>query len=133
FVQKPSLITRIRMWFGGAPLPDAAYALAGQSSLLADQMRLLNPGHWEIVQGRAGAGSKVDAEQRRIVIDGGLRHAGTIVYVLAHEIGHAVDVATNRLDLDTSSPDAYVQSTLLAEARAQANAFAVRKQILEST
>ncbi|WP_174994617.1 LWXIA domain-containing protein [Burkholderia arboris] len=133
FVQKPSLITRIRMWFGGAPLPDAAYALAGQSSLLADQMRLLNPGRWEIVQGRAGAGSKVDAEQRRIVIDGGLRHAGTIVYVLAHEIGHAVDVATNRLDLDTSSPDAYVQSTLLAEARAQANAFAVRKQILEST
>ncbi|KML63534.1 peptidoglycan-binding protein [Burkholderia cepacia] len=133
FVQKPSLITRIRMWFGGAPLPDAAYALAGQSSLLADQMRLLNPGHWEIVQGRAGAGSKVDAEQRRIVIDGGLRHAGTIVYVLAHEIGHAVDVATNRLDLDTRNPDAYVQSTLLAEARAQANAFAVRKQILEAT
>ncbi|MPV70452.1 LWXIA domain-containing protein [Burkholderia sp. BE17] len=133
FVQKPSLITRIRMWFGGAPLPDAAYALAGQSSLLADQMRLLNPGHWEIVQGRAGAGSKVDADQHRIVIDGGLRHAGTIVYVLAHEIGHAVDVATNRLGLDTRNSDAYVQSTLLAEARAQANAFAVRKQILEAT
>ncbi|AQQ23344.1 LWXIA domain-containing protein [Burkholderia cenocepacia] len=133
FVQKPSRFTRIRTWFGGAPLPDAAYALADQSSLLAAQLRLLNPGRWEIVQGRAGAGSKVDAEQRRIVIDGGLRNAGTIVYVLAHEVGHAVDVATNRLDLDTSSPDAYAESALRAEARAQANAFAVRKQILEST
>ncbi|KVL35610.1 LWXIA domain-containing protein [Burkholderia sp. MSMB1835] len=133
FVQKPSLFTRIRMWFGGAPLPDAAYALADRSSLLADQLRLLNPGRWEIVQGRAGVGSKVDAEQRRIVIDGGLRNAGTIVYVLAHEVGHAVDVATSRLDLDTSSPDAYAESALRAEARAQANAFAVRKQILAST
>ncbi|WP_241295537.1 LWXIA domain-containing protein [Burkholderia stabilis] len=133
FVQKPSLFTRIRMWFGGAPLSDAAYALAGQSSLLADQMRLLSPGRWEIVQGRAGAGSKIDAQRRRIVIDGSLRQAGTIVYVLAHEIGHAVDVAQNRLDLDTSSPDAYAESALRAEARAQANAFAVRKQILDTT
>ncbi|WP_175820743.1 LWXIA domain-containing protein [Burkholderia sp. BCC0419] len=133
FVQKPSLFTRIRMWFGGAPLPDAAYALAGQSSLLAEQMRLLKSDGWQVVWGRAGRGSRTDVEQRRIVIDGGLRGAGTLVYTLAHEAGHAADVSNDRLRLDTSSPEAYVQSTLLAEARAQANAFAVRKQILEST
>ncbi|WP_258181663.1 DUF4781 domain-containing protein [Burkholderia cenocepacia] len=118
FVQKPSRFTRIRMWFGGAPLPDAAYALAGRSSLLADQLRLLKSDGWQVVWGRAGRGSRTDVEQRRIVVDGGLRGTGTLVYTLAHEAGHAADVSNDRLGLDTSSPEAYVQSTLLAEARA---------------
>ncbi|MFM0298548.1 LWXIA domain-containing protein [Paraburkholderia sediminicola] len=133
FSQKPSLFTRIRMRFGGAPLPRAALDLIGHSELLTQQMRLWKQDGWKVVRGRAGEGSKVDAHNRRIVIDGKFQQAGAMVYVLAHEAGHAVEAIEGKLALDYSSTPAFAQSALRAEARAQLNAFAVRDEIKAAT
>ncbi|MFM0614401.1 LWXIA domain-containing protein [Paraburkholderia nemoris] len=133
FSQKPSLITRIRMRFGGAPLPRAALDLIGHSELLTQQMRLWKQDGWKVVRGRAGEGSKVDAHNRRIVIDGKFQQAGAMVYVLAHEAGHAVEAIEGKLALDYGSAPAFAQSALRAEARAQLNAFAVRDEIKAGT
>ncbi|VWD60030.1 peptidoglycan-binding protein [Burkholderia lata] len=129
FVQKPSIVTRVRMRFGGAPLPKEAYRLIDASSLLSQQLQLARGAGWKVVRGKPGAGSKIDTQQRRITIDGGLRSTGSMVYVLAHEAGHAVEAATGTLGLDYGSTPRYVRSALLAEARAQANAFAIRDEI----
>ena len=131
FVQKPSVITRIRMRFGGAPLPKAAHALVDRSSLLRQQVALAGEAGWKIVVGRPGRGSRIDTAKQRIVLDGQFHGAGTLVYTLAHEAQHAVETITRRLALDRSSPDALTDSALMAEARAQANAFAVRREILD--
>lgn len=129
FVQKPSVITRVRMRFGGAPLPKDAYRLIDTSSMLSQQLRLVRDAGWKVVRGKPGDGSKIDTQRRRITIDGGLRSTGSMVYVLAHETGHAVEAATGTLGLDYGSTQRYVRSALLAEARAQANAFAIRDEI----
>ncbi|AXF22982.1 LWXIA domain-containing protein [Burkholderia pyrrocinia] len=129
FVQKPSVITRVRMRFGGAPLPKDAYRLIDASSMLSQQLRLARDGGWKVVRGKPGDGSKIDTQRRRITIDGGLRSTGSMVYVLAHEARHAVEAATGTLGLDYGSTQRYVRSALLAEARAQANAFAIRDEI----
>ncbi|MBM2771225.1 LWXIA domain-containing protein [Burkholderia anthina] len=129
FVQKPSIVTRVRTRFGGAPLPKEAYRLIDASSLLSQQLQLARGAGWKIVRGKPGDGSRIDTQRRRITIDGGLRSTGSMVYVLAHEAGHAVEAATGTLGLDYGSTQRYVRSALLAEARAQANAFAVRDEI----
>ncbi|WP_306716506.1 LWXIA domain-containing protein [Burkholderia dolosa] len=131
FVQKPSAITRVRMRFGGAPLPKSAHALIDRSSLLRQQVAFADAAGWKVVVGRPGRGSRIDTAKQRIVLDGRLYGTGTLVYTLAHEAQHAVEVLTHRLALDRSSPDALTGSALLAEARAQANAFAVRREILD--
>ncbi|WP_175903778.1 LWXIA domain-containing protein [Burkholderia seminalis] len=131
FVQKPSVITRIRMRFGGAPLPKAAHALIDRSSLLRQQVALAGEAGWKIVVGRPGRGSRIDTAKQRIVLDGQFHGTGTLVYTLAHEAQHAVETITRRLALDRSSPEALTDSALMAEARAQANAFAVRREILD--
>lgn len=129
FAQKPALITRVRMRFGGAPLPKAALDLVGHSDLLSEQMRLWKQAGWKAVRGRAGEGSRVDGGRKRIVIDGKFQQAGAMVYALAHEAGHATDLIEGRAGLDLGSVDAYVDSALAGEARAQLNAFTVRDQI----
>ncbi|PRG03117.1 LWXIA domain-containing protein [Burkholderia contaminans] len=129
FVQKPSIITRVRMRFGGAPLPKEAYRLIDASGLLSQQMRLVRDAGWKVVRGTPGEGSKIDTQRRRITIDGNLRSTGSMVYVLAHEAGHAAEAVTGTLGLDYGSTQRYVRSALLAEARAQANAFAIRDEI----
>ncbi|RQZ12857.1 LWXIA domain-containing protein [Burkholderia sp. Bp9031] len=131
FVQKPSVITRIRMRFGGAPLPKAAHALVDRSNLLRQQLALADEAGWKVVVGRAGRGSRIDTAKQRIVLDGQFHGTGTLVYTLAHEAQHAVETITHRLGLDRSSPEALTDSALMAEARAQANAFAVRREILD--
>ncbi|MDR5671029.1 hypothetical protein KPA97_67490, partial [Burkholderia cenocepacia] len=82
-----------------------------------------------VVRGKPGGGSKIDTRRRRVTIDGGLQSAGSMVYVLAHEARHALEAATGTLGLDYGSTQRYVRSALLAEARAQVNAFAVRDEI----
>ncbi|SEJ93504.1 LWXIA domain-containing protein [Paraburkholderia diazotrophica] len=129
FAQKPALITRVRMCFGGAPLPKEALDLAGHSDLLSEQMRLWKQAGWKAVRGRPGEGSRVDGGRKRIVIDGKFQQAGAMVYALAHEAGHATDLIEGRTGLDIGSVDAYVDSALAGEARAQLNAFTVRDQI----
>ncbi|WP_175689134.1 LWXIA domain-containing protein [Burkholderia anthina] len=129
FVQKPSIITRVRMRFGGAPLPKDAARLIDASSTLSQQLRLVHDAGWKVVRGKPGDGSKIDTRRRRITIDGGLRSTGSMVYVLAHEAGHAVEAATGTLGLDYGSTQRYVRSALLAEARAQANAFTIRDEV----
>ncbi|GLU34090.1 LWXIA domain-containing protein [Trinickia caryophylli] len=131
--QKPSIITRIRMRFGGAPLPKQALDMIGHSDLLNAQMRLWKQAGWKVVLGREGQGSKTDVARRRIVIDGKFRQPGAIVYTLAHEAGHATEAIQGKLSLDYSSPEAYARSLLDAEARAQINAFAVRDEIKAAT
>ncbi|CAB3764364.1 hypothetical protein B7G54_07725 [Burkholderia puraquae] len=133
FVQKPSVITRIRMRFGGAPLPKEAYALVDRSTLLSGQIALAHDAGWQVVVGRPGRGSRVDTAKQRIVLDGRLRGTGTLVYALAHEAQHAVETITRQLALDHASPDALTESALMAEARAQANAFAVRRALIDDT
>ncbi|MPW20192.1 LWXIA domain-containing protein [Paraburkholderia sp. CNPSo 3157] len=129
FAQKPALITRVRMRFGGAPLPKEALDLVGHSDLLSEQMRLWKQAGWKAVRGRAGEGSRVDGGRKRIVIDGKFQQAGAMVYALAHEAGHATDLIEGGTGLDPGSVDAYVDSALAGEARAQLNAFTVRDQI----
>ncbi|WP_310682081.1 hypothetical protein, partial [Burkholderia multivorans] len=70
FVQKPSLITRVRMRVGGAPLPDEVGALALQSSTLATQLRMLDSNGWRVRVGKPGSGSRIDAKRKRVTIDG---------------------------------------------------------------
>ncbi|VWC74101.1 peptidoglycan-binding protein [Burkholderia lata] len=131
FVQKPSIITRVRMRFGGAPLPKEAYALVDRSTLLSGQVALAHDAGWTVVVGRPGRGSRIDTAKQRIVLDGRLRGTGTLVYALAHEAQHAVETITRQLALDHASPDALTESALMAEARAQANAFAVRRELID--
>ncbi|MEK7896642.1 LWXIA domain-containing protein [Burkholderia contaminans] len=133
FVQKPSIITRVRMRFGGAPLPKEAYALVDRSTLLSGQVAQAHAAGWKVVLGRPGRGSRIDTAKQRIVLDGRLRGTGTLVYALAHEAHHAVEAITGQLALDHTSPEAWTDSALMAEARAQANAFAVRRELAGDT
>ncbi|MEK7926971.1 LWXIA domain-containing protein [Burkholderia contaminans] len=133
FVQKPSIITRIRMRFGGAPLPKEAYALVDRSTLLSGQVAQAHAAGWKVVLGRPGRGSRIDTAKQRIVLDGRLRGTGTLVYALAHEAQHAVEAITGQLALDHTSPEAWTDSALMAEARAQANAFEVRRELAGDT
>ncbi|WP_261320189.1 hypothetical protein, partial [Burkholderia contaminans] len=133
FAQKPSVITRIRMRFGGAPLPKEAYALVDRSTLLSGQVAQAHAAGWKVVLGRPGRGSRIDTAKQRIVLDGRLRGTGTLVYALAHEAQHAVEAITGQLALDHTSPEAWTDSALMAEARAQANAFAVRRELAGDT
>jgi hypothetical protein len=129
YAPRPSLITRILMRFRGVPVSGDVSALAQHSSLLSDHMRLLSDHGWQVKMGRAGGGSKINERRKQIVIDGGLRRTGSIVYSLAHEVGHAVDAINGTLGLDGSGKEAFVESALEAEARAQALAFRVRDEI----
>ncbi|MEK8061751.1 LWXIA domain-containing protein [Burkholderia contaminans] len=133
FVQKPSIITRVRMRFGGAPLPKEAYALVDRSTLLSGQVAQAHAAGWKVVLGRPGRGSRIDTAKQRIVLDGRLRGTGTLVYALAHEAQHAVEAITGQLALDHTSPEAWTDSALMAEARAQANAFEVRRELAGDT
>ncbi|MFL9858240.1 LWXIA domain-containing protein [Paraburkholderia madseniana] len=129
YAPRPSLITRILMRFRGVPVSGDVSALAQHSSLLSEHMRLLSDHGWQVKMGRVGGGSKINERRKQIVIDGGLRRTGSIVYSLAHEVGHAVDAINGTLGLDGSGKEAFVESALEAEARAQAVAFRVRDEI----
>ncbi|ALX15401.1 hypothetical protein P350_28465 [Burkholderia cepacia JBK9] len=131
FVQKPSVITQIRMRFGGAPLSKEALALVDRSTLLSGQLAQAQAAGWKVVVGRPGRGSRIDTDKQRIVLDGRMRHTGTLVYALAHEAQHAVDAIAGRLLLDGAPVDTLVDRALMAEARAQANAFAVRRELID--
>ncbi|HEF5872748.1 TPA: LWXIA domain-containing protein [Burkholderia cenocepacia] len=133
FVQKPSVITQIRMWFGGAPLSKEALALVDRSTLLSGQLAHAQAAGWTVVVVRPGRGSRIDTDKQRIVLDGRMRHTGTLVYALAHEAQHAVDAIAGRLLLDGAPGDTLVDRALTAEARAQANAFAVRRELIDDT
>ncbi|WP_027781111.1 MULTISPECIES: LWXIA domain-containing protein [Burkholderia] len=133
FVQKPSVITQIRMRFGGAPLSKQALALVSRSTLLSGQIAQAQAAGWKVVVGRPGRGSRIDTDKQRIVLDGRMRHTGTLVYALAHEAQHAVDAIAGRLLLDGAPGDTLVDRALMAEARAQANAFAVRRALIDDT
>ncbi|MCX4173938.1 MULTISPECIES: LWXIA domain-containing protein [Paraburkholderia] len=129
YAPRPSLITRILMLFRGVPVSGDVSALAQHSSLLSEHMRLLSDHGWQVKMGHVGGGSKINERRKQIVIDGGLRRTGSIVYSLAHEVGHAVDAVNGTLGLDGSGKEAFVESALEAEARAQAVAFRVRDEI----
>ncbi|KVO10908.1 hypothetical protein WJ74_17150 [Burkholderia ubonensis] len=131
FVQKPSVITQIRMRFGGVPLSKEALALVDRSTLLSGQLAQAQAAGWKVVVGRPGRGSRIDTDKQRIVLDGRMRHTGTLVYALAHEAQHAVDAIAGRLLLDGAPGDTLVDRALMAEARAQANAFAVRRELID--
>lgn len=130
YAPRGGTIERVVMRFRGAVLRMRAHALASRSPTLAAQLRLAKSDGWKIRLGARGEGHYVDAERRTIVLDGNTRHAGTLVFALAHEVQHGVDVTTDALGLDHGSPEAYVRSLLLAEARAQVNAYRVRDEIL---
>ncbi|WP_165848117.1 LWXIA domain-containing protein [Paraburkholderia lacunae] len=129
YAPRPSLMTRILMRFRGVPVSGDVSALAQHSSLLSEYLRLLSDRGWQVKMGRVGGGSKINERKKQIVIDGGLRRTGSIVYSLAHEVGHAVDAINGTLGLDGSGKEAFVESALEAEARAQTVAFRVRDEI----
>ncbi|WP_176035231.1 LWXIA domain-containing protein [Burkholderia multivorans] len=129
FVQKPSLITRVRMRVGGAPLPDEVGALALQSSTLATQLRMLDSNGWRVRVGKPGSGSRIDAKRKRVTIDGAVAGPEAMTYVLAHEALHAVEAIQGSLGLDYSSRGRFTRTALEAEARAQLNAFEARYEI----
>ncbi|WP_338340557.1 LWXIA domain-containing protein [Burkholderia vietnamiensis] len=130
YAPRRGAIAHVVMTFRGIVLRMQAHALARRSPTLRAQLRLARADGWKVKLGAPGGGQYVDAARRRIVLDGNTRRAGTLVFALAHEAQHSVDLATDTLGLDRSSPDAYVKSLLLAEARAQLNAYRVRAEIL---
>nr|AAR25813.1 unknown [Burkholderia multivorans E243] len=130
YAPRGGTIARVVTRFRGAVLHMRAHALASRSPTLTAQLRLAKSDGWKIRLGARGEGHYVDADRRTIVLDGNTRHAGTLVFALAHEVQHGVDVTTDALGLDHGSPEAYVRSLLLAEARAQVNAYRVRDEIL---
>ncbi|NIF15124.1 LWXIA domain-containing protein, partial [Burkholderia sp. Ax-1735] len=130
YAPRRGVIERVVTTFRGVVLRMRAHALASRSPTLMAQMRLAKQDGWKVKLGARGAGQSVDAERRVIVLDGNTRRAGTLVFALAHEAQHSVDISTGALGLDHTSPEAYVRSLLLAEARAQVNAYRVRDEIL---
>ncbi|MDN7794436.1 DUF4781 domain-containing protein, partial [Burkholderia vietnamiensis] len=129
FVQKPSVITRVRMRVGGAPLPAEVSALAQRSGTLAAQLRMLDANGWRVRVGKRGGGSRIDTKHRRVTIDGAAAGPGWMTYVLAHETQHAVDAIEGTLGLDYSGRGRFTRTALEAEARAQLNAFEARYEI----
>ncbi|WP_175732241.1 LWXIA domain-containing protein [Burkholderia ambifaria] len=129
FAQRPSVITRVRMRIGGAPLPDEVSALAQQSGTLATQLRMLDANGWRVRVGKRGSGSRIDTKRRRVTIDGATAGPGSMTYVLAHETMHAVDAIQGTLGLDYSGRGRFTRTALEAEARAQLNAFETRYEI----
>ncbi|WP_322081306.1 LWXIA domain-containing protein [Burkholderia sp. BCC1972] len=130
YAPRRGVIERVVTTFRGVVLRMRAHALASRSPTLMAQMRLAKQDGWKVKLGARGEGQSVDPERRVIVLDGNTRHAGTLVFALAHEAQHSVDISTGALGLDHTSHDAYVRSLLLAEARAQVNAYRVRDEIL---
>ncbi|WP_175911594.1 LWXIA domain-containing protein [Burkholderia sp. BCC1640] len=130
YAPRPGAIGRVVTTFRGIVLKLHAHALAARSPTLRAQMRLARCDGWKVKLGAPGGGQYVDAARRVIVLDGNTRRAGTLVFALAHEAQHSVDISTDTLGIDRSSPEAYVRSLLLAEARAQLNACRVRDEIL---
>ncbi|WP_175806968.1 LWXIA domain-containing protein [Burkholderia metallica] len=129
FVQKPSVITRVRMRVGGAPLPVEVSALAQRSGTLATQLRMLDANGWRVKVGKRGGGSRIDTKRKRVTIDGAAAGPGWMTYVLAHEAKHAVDAIEGTLGLDYSGRGRFVRTALEAEARAQLSAFEARYEI----
>ncbi|AZQ55867.1 LWXIA domain-containing protein [Burkholderia cenocepacia] len=130
YAPRRGAIGRVVTTFRGIVLKLHMHALAALSPTLRAQMRLGRCDGWKVKLGTPGSGHYVDAAQRVIVLDGNTRRAGTLVFALAHEAQHSVDIATDTVGIDRSSPEAYVRSLLLAEARAQFNACRVRDEIL---
>ncbi|MGN7983768.1 LWXIA domain-containing protein [Burkholderia sp. 22313] len=129
FAQKPSIITRVRMRIGGAPLPDEVGALALQSGTLATQLRMLDASGWRVRVGKRGGGSRIDTKRKRVTLDGAAAGPASMTYVLAHEARHAVEAIQGTLGLDYSGRGRFTRTALEAEARAQLNAFEARYEI----
>ncbi|KVN62473.1 LWXIA domain-containing protein [Burkholderia stagnalis] len=126
---KPGLVARLQMRFGGAPLPNEVSALAQQSGTLAQQLRMLDDNGWRVRVGKRGGGSRIDAKKKRVTLDGALGHPGSMTYTLAHEAKHAVEAIDGSLGLDYSGRRRFTRKALEAEARAQLNAFEARYEI----
>ncbi|KVO90753.1 peptidoglycan-binding protein [Burkholderia ubonensis] len=133
YAQRNGVISRIVTRFRGVVLRMRMHALARQSPTLKAQMRLLRSRGWQVKFDTSGKGQYADPDARTLFLDGNRRYAGTLVYALAHEVQHGVDIETGALNLDPGHPDAYVENLLLAEARAQVNASRVRDEILGAT
>ncbi|WP_412024130.1 LWXIA domain-containing protein [Burkholderia cepacia] len=129
----PGWFTRMQIRVGGAPLPEAAQALAMQSATLATQLRMLNDAGWRVKLGKRGGGSGIDTKRRRVTIDGALEHPGSITYTLANEARQAVEAMAGALNLDYGDRSRFTRKALEAEARAQINAFEARYEIAFSS